>query len=117
MTDQQRREAFCDAWVGGNGAHLSVGPGINICARATAAGPGLALQVTCDVLQSGQLQRVLERRFAQAAAFKGCFIYLDTMGNLVIWHALPTQRQALDETLSRLLSLASLEALDRRAYR
>ncbi|UOP08400.1 transcriptional regulator [Pseudomonas palleroniana] len=115
--NQQRRKAFRDAWVGGPGAHLPVGPGIAIYAMDTAAGPGLALQVNRDVLQPRQLQRALERRFEQAVAFSGCFVYLDARGNLVIWHALPTQRQALDATISRLLSLASLETLDRRAAR
>ncbi|WP_419794571.1 transcriptional regulator [Pseudomonas palleroniana] len=106
-----------DAWVGARAAHLPVGPGIAIYAMDTAAGPRLALQVNRDVLQPRQLQRALERRFEQAVAFSGCFVYLDAGGNLVIWHALPTQRQALDATISRLLSLANLETLDRRAAR
>ena len=110
--NQQRRKAFRDAWVGGPGAHLPVGPGIAIYAMDTAAGPGLALQVNRDVLQPRQLQRALERRFEQAVAYSGCFIYLDAKGNLVIWHALGPNGQPLDDIISRLLSLAKLEALD-----
>ncbi|WP_306491516.1 hypothetical protein [Pseudomonas sp. W4I3] len=73
---------------------------------------GVALQITSMALQSGQLERVLERRFEQALAFDGCYLYLDKPDALVIWHALPTQRQAVLKTLSRMLTLANLQALD-----
>jgi len=59
------------------------------------------------------LQQVLERRFEQALVFEGCFIYLDPQHALVIWHALPATANALDRILSRMLSLATLQALDR----
>ena len=53
-----------------------------------------------------------ERRFDQAVVFDGCYIYLDAQGALVIWHALPAELQAVDQVLSRMLSLADLDALD-----
>ena len=73
---------------------------------------GLMTGIYTAALQVGQLQRVLERRFEHATAFDGCFVFLDAKGSLVIWHALPSCGHSPADTLSRMLSLARLEALD-----
>ena len=107
-----RRQAFLDNLVSGTAAHLSLAPGIKVGALNAGNCPGLALHVAREALQAGQLQRVLERRFEQALAFDGCFIYLDAQNALVIWHALPALHSARDKVLSRMLTLANLQALD-----
>jgi len=106
------RQAFLDSLESGDAALLQLCPGIKLCTLQVGARQGLSLQIAGEALQAGQLQRVLERRFEQAIAFEGCFAYLDGKRALVIWHALPAQRPALEPTLSRMLSLANLEALD-----
>lgn len=111
------RQVFLDSLMGGTAAHLVLGPGISVCALHAGARQGLALQVAREALQGGQLQRVLERRFEQAQRFEDCFCYLDPQGALVIWHPLPSPGTALDQTLSRMLSLANLQALDTHARR
>lgn len=116
MPDDQR-QVFLDSLVSGAAAHLPLAPGITLRAQQAGQQPGLALHVAREALQTGQLQRVLERRFEQAVAFDGCFAYLDAQGALVIWHALPAAHGALDRVLSRLLSLAELTALDVRTRR
>ncbi|MFC6336517.1 transcriptional regulator [Pseudomonas sp. CCM 7891] len=106
---------FQDTLVSGNDAHQVLSQGIQLRRLNAGAQTGLALQIAREVLQPGQLQRVLERRFEQALMFDGCFIYLDTQGALVIWHALPAQpldTDRLDVIIHRLLSLANLEALN-----
>lgn len=108
-----KRQVFLESLVSGAAAHLSLAPGIKVCTLPAGNRPGLALQVAREALQAGQLQRALERRFEQAVAFDGCFIYLDAKGHLVIWHALPATNATLDRILSRMLSLANLQALDR----
>jgi hypothetical protein len=110
MSDQ--RQEFLDALVSGAAAHLSLAPGIKVCALQAGNRPGLALQVAREAVQPGQLQRVLERRFEQALAFDGCFVYLNAQHALVIWHAMPANNAELDRILSRMLSLANLHALD-----
>ncbi|MDY7064312.1 hypothetical protein PsexTeo8_07230 [Pseudomonas extremaustralis] len=112
-----RRQVFLDSLVSGAAAHLALAPGIKVCAQQAGRQSALALHIAREALQTGQLQRVLERRFEQAVAFDGCFAYLDAQGALVIWHALPAAHGALDRILSRLLSLADLSALDARASR
>lgn len=111
MPDDQR-QVLLENLVSGAAAHLSLAPGITVRALHAGQRPGLALHVAREALQTGQLQRVLERRFEQALAFDGCFAYVDANGALVIWHALPAAHGALDRTLSRMISLANLEALD-----
>ena len=111
MPDTQR-QVFLDNLVSGAAAHLALAPGITACALHAGRRSGLALQVAREALKAGQLQRMLERRFEQAVVFDGCFIYLDAQHTLVIWHALSAPRNALDRILSRMLSLANLEALD-----
>lgn len=110
--DERHRQAFFDSLVSGDAAHLSLCLGIALHTRHANARPGLALHISQAALQAGQLQRVLERRFDQAVVFDGCYIYLDAQGALVIWHALPAELQAVDQVLSRMLSLADLDALD-----
>jgi hypothetical protein len=109
------RQVFLDNLVSGAAAHLTLAPGIKACALHAGKRPGLALHIAREALQAGQLRRVLERRFELAVLFDGCFIYLDAQNALVIWHALSASHEALDRTLSRMLSLANLEALDARA--
>lgn len=111
MPDDQR-QVLLDNLVSGTVAHLPLAPGIKVCALHAGNRPGLALQVAREAVQAGQLQRVLERRFEQALAFDGCFVYLDAQDALVIWHALPAKNSELDRILSRMLSLANLQALD-----
>ena len=111
MPDTQR-QVFLDNLVSGAAAHLALAPGITACALHAGKRSGLALQVAREALQAGQLQRVLERRFEQALAFDGCFIYLDAQNTLVIWHALPALHSARDKVLGRMLTLANLQALD-----
>lgn len=112
MPDDQR-QVFLDSLVSGTAAHLSLAPGIKVCTLQAGNRSGLALQVAREAMQAGQLQRALERRFEQALAFDGYFVYLDAQDALVIWHALPATNSALDSVLSRMLSLANLQALDR----
>ena len=111
MPDDQR-QVLLENLVSGAAAHLPLAPGITVCVLHVGQRPGLALHVAREALQTGQLQRVLERRFEQALAFDGCFAYVDANGALVIWHALPAAHGALDRTLGRMISLANLEALD-----
>ena len=112
ILDDHQRQVFLDNLVGGTAAHLTLGPGITVCAQNAGTQPGVALLVAREALQTGQLQQALERRFEQALAFDGCFIYLDAQNALVIWHALPAARNTLDKIFSRMLSLANLGALD-----
>ena len=111
MPDDQR-QVFLSSLVSGTDAHLSLAPGFSACALRAGNRQGLALKIAREAVQAGQLQRVLERRFEQALAFDGCFIYVDDQDALVIWHALPAAHSAVDRVLSRLLSLANLQALD-----
>ena len=115
--DDLNRQAFLDGLVNGDAVHQQLCPGIKLCVLSAGTRQGLGLQIAREALQAGQLQRVLERRFEQAVAFEGCFAYLDAQGALVIWHALPAQPTALEQTLSRMLSLANLDALDGRLIR
>ncbi|UVH49714.1 transcriptional regulator [Pseudomonas sp. CBSPBW29] len=115
--DDQHRQVFLDQLVSGNDAHLPLSPGIILLPIKAGTQRGLALQIAPEALQAGQLQHVLERRFEHAQAFDGCFVYLDAKGALVIWHALPVGGAALNDTVSRILSLARLEALDVRRPR
>lgn len=111
IPDDQRR-AFLDSLVGGAAAHLTLAPGVTARAMQVGSRKGLALHVARETLRPSQLQQALERRFEQAVAFEGCFIYIDAQDALVIWHALPPQRNLLDRTLSRMLSLANVATLD-----
>ena len=115
--DDLNRQAFLDGLVNGEAADLQLCPGIKLCATKAGTRNGLSLHVAREAIKAGQLQRVLQRRFEQAVAFEGYFAYLDALGALVIWHALPAQRTAVGTTLSRMLSLADLEELDRHMLR
>ena len=115
--DDRHRQVFLDNLVSGSAAHLQLAPGITVYALHAGNCPGLALEVAREALQAGQLQQVLERRFEQAAAFEGCFAYLDAQGRLVIWQALPAQPSTVEKALSRMLSLANIDTLNRRAAR
>lgn len=108
------RRVFIERLASGNDAHLMLCPGISLRRLKAGGQVGVALQISREVLRAGQLQQVLERRFEQALAFDGCFIYLDAEGALVIWQALSQSGDTgdINELASRLLSLASLEALD-----
>ena len=106
------RQVPLDKLVSGDVAHHTLCPGISLCRLSAGQKPGLALQIAPEALQAGQVQRVLERRFVHAMVFDGCFVYLDAKGSLVIWHALPSCGHSPADTLSRMLSLARLEALD-----
>lgn len=107
-----RRQVFLDSLMSGTAAQLALSPGITVRGQNAATRPGLALQIVREALQPGQLQRALERRFEQALAFDGCYIYADAKDALVIWHALPATESLLYRALSRMLTLASLQALD-----
>ena len=111
------RQVPLDKLMSGDVAHHTLCPGISLCRLSAGQTPGLALQIAPEALQAGQVQRVLERRFEHASAFDGCFVFLDAKGSLVIWHALPPQRNLLNRLLSRMLSLANLETLDARTRR
>ena len=111
------RQTFLARLESGDAALQALSPGIKLCTVQVGARQGLSLQIAGEALQAGQLQRVLQRRFEQAVAFEGCFAYLDGQRALVIWHALPAQRTEREATLSRMLSLANLEALDGRMTR
>ncbi|MDD0980840.1 transcriptional regulator [Pseudomonas shahriarae] len=105
-------QEFLQNLVSGRVAYHSLHPGIGLCRLNPGSQPGLALQIAPEALQVGQLERVLERRFEHATAFDGCLVFLDAKGSLVIWHALPSCGHSPADTLSRMLSLARLEALD-----
>lgn len=107
-----KRQILLDDLVNGRPAYQQLCAGITLRSCDAGTRKGVALHIENMALQSGQLERVLERRFEQALAFDGCYIYLDKQGALVIWHALPAQAQVLDIILSRMLSLANLHALD-----
>ncbi|MBH3468029.1 transcriptional regulator [Pseudomonas carnis] len=111
------RLVFLHRLGGGSAAHLTLGPGVTASNMQAGTRQGLALHVAREALQASQLQNALERRFEQAVAFDGCFIYIDAQDALVIWHALPPQPNLLDRLLSRMLSLANLETLDARTRR
>jgi len=107
-----RRQVLLDNLVSGNAAYQSLCPGIGLCRLNAGRQAGLALQIAPEALQPGQLDQVLKRRFAHAIGFDGCFVYLDAKGSLVIWHAWSPKGHSADDIVSRLLSLARLEALD-----
>ncbi|MBO0492099.1 transcriptional regulator [Pseudomonas sp. Marseille-Q1929] len=115
--DDRHRQVFLDNLVSGSAAHQQLAPGIKVCALHAGHRRGLALEVSREALQTGQLQQVLERRFEQATMFEGCFVYLDAQGSLVIWQALPAQRDAVEKALSQMLSLANIDSLNRRSTR
>lgn len=115
--DGSPRQVFLDSLVSGNVAYQSLSPGIGLSRLNAGQKPGLALQIAPEALQAGQLERALERRYAHAIVFDGCFVYLDAKGSLVIWHALTPDGHSPDEIISQMLSLAKLEALDRRRAR
>lgn len=118
--DDAHRQVFLDNLLGGHAAQLSLGPGVGLCPLNAGTQLGLALQIQPEALHAGQLERVLERRFEQALAFDGCYVYVDAKGAVVVWHALPAQPaagNALDNIISTLLSLANLQALDVHRYR
>ncbi|WP_460131643.1 transcriptional regulator [Pseudomonas sp. S1_E04] len=117
IPDGHDRPVVLDNLMSGGAAHQTLAPGITVGTLHAGNRPGLALHVARQALQTGQLQRALERRFDQAVAYDGFFIYLDAQGALVIWHALPAPHGTLDKTISRMLSLANLEALDSRSTR
>lgn len=73
---------------------------------------GLALCIKPEAQQTGQLQRLLQRRFEQAVAFDGCFVFVEPDGTLVIWQELTAAGAALGEVSRRLLSLAEFNELD-----
>jgi len=110
--DDHHRQVFLDNLVSGNDARLPLSPGITLLPIKAGSQRGMALQIAPEALQAGQVQHALERRFEHALAFDGCFIYLDAKGALVIWHALPAGGTGLNDTVSRMLSLVRLEALD-----
>ncbi|AUZ44659.1 transcriptional regulator [Pseudomonas orientalis] len=110
--DYLKRQILIDDLVSGRPTHQQLGAGITLRSCDAGARKGVALHIANMALQSGQLERALERRFEQALAFDGYYIYLDKQSALVIWHALPTQRQALDNIISRMMALANLNALD-----
>ncbi|WP_448653036.1 transcriptional regulator [Pseudomonas fluorescens] len=116
MFDYQR-QAFLDNLVSSAAAHLPLALGIKVCTVYAGERRGLALHIAREALQTGQVQRVLERRFEQALVFDGSFVYLDAQDALVIWHPLPEPHGAVDKLLSRMLALADLEALDVRTRR
>lgn len=99
--------------VSGATTHLPLAKGINLRTLKAGAQLGLALQINREALQARQVQRVLERRFEQALAYDGCFVFCDTDDALVLWHSLVPAETPPEKLLSRLLSLAGLEALDR----
>ena len=105
-------QEFLQNLVSGRVAYHSLHPGIGLCRLNPGSQPGLALQIAPEALQAGQLDQVLKRRFAHAIGFDGCFVYLDGKGSLVIWHAWSPKGHSHDDIVSRLLSLARLEALD-----
>lgn len=111
-----KRQVFLDSLVSGVATHQALAPGIKVCALHAGNRAGLALHVAREALQSGQLQRVLERRFEQALLYDGYFVYLDAQDAMVIWHALPP-RNRLETILGRMLSLANLSILDTRSSR
>lgn len=115
--DDRHRQVFLDNLVSGSAAHLQLATGIKVGALHAGSRPGLALEIAREALRTGQLQQVLERRFEQAAAFGGCFVYLDAQGSLVIWQALPAQRSTVENALSRMLSLANIDTLNRHSTR
>ncbi|MDN5482052.1 MAG: transcriptional regulator [Pseudomonas sp.] len=116
-TPADERQVFLDSLVGGTAPPPKRGPGVTHTTKQTRTPKGAALHVAREALQASQLQNALERRFEQAVAFDGCFIYIDAQDALVIWHALPPQPNLLDRLLSRMLSLANLETLDARTRR
>ena len=111
--DLEHRRALLEDLVSGTAAHQPLYPGIELRRLQAGSQVGLALHINRRALQSGQLQRVLERRFEQALAYDGCYAFLDAEGALVIWHAVAPESNALDRILDQLLSLAKLDVLDR----
>ncbi|MFO2462327.1 transcriptional regulator [Pseudomonas sp. 15FMM2] len=98
----------------GNAPRWTLSDGVTLTRAPIGAKDGLALQIARHALATGQLRRVLERRFIHAPAFKDLFIYMDTAHTLVIWQGLPAQQDAiaLNARISAALSLADLERLD-----
>ncbi|MBF6026142.1 transcriptional regulator [Pseudomonas sp. P115] len=99
--------------VSGVTTHLPLAKGIELRTLNAGAQLGLALQIKREALQARQVQRVLERRFEQALAYDGCYVFCNGDDALVLWHSLEPADGSLVKVQSRLLSLAGLEALDR----
>lgn len=92
---------------------LPLAKGINLRTLKAGAQLGLALQINLEALQARQVHCVLERRFEQALTYDGCFVFSNSDDGLVLWHSLVPADTPPEKLLSRLLSLAGLEALDR----
>ncbi|MCF5721598.1 transcriptional regulator [Pseudomonas syringae] len=105
--------ATLDDLVSGTATHLALAKGVELRTQKAGGQLGLTLQINREALQAKQLQRVLERRFEQALTYDGCFVFSTLDDALVLWHRLEGSDRVVDKVLSRLLSLAGLESLDR----
>lgn len=105
--------AKLDDLMSGAATHLPLIKGVGLRTQTAGGQLGLALQINREALQAKQVQRVLERRFEHALAYDGCFVFSTLDDALVLWHRLEGGDRVADKILSRLLSLAGLESLDR----
>lgn len=109
------RQAFQKNIIAGIATYWEIAPGIEFCLRREPHSLGLALQIQSQALAINQVQRALERRFAQPSDYAQLFLFLDPQRALVVWQALPESpicSQMLDEIQSRQLALLGLEDLD-----
>lgn len=109
------RQAFQKNIIAGIATYWEIAPGIEFCLRREPHSVGLALQIQSHVIGVNQVQRALERRFADSSDYAQLFLFLDPQSALVVWQALPESSispQLLDEIQSRQLSLLGLEDLD-----
>ncbi|TFY86935.1 transcriptional regulator [Pseudomonas kairouanensis] len=95
--------------VSGATTHLPLSKGIVLRMLNAGAQRGLALQINREALQARQVQRALERRFEQALAYDGCFVFSTADDALVLWHNIDPAGTAPEGVLDRLLSLAGLD--------
>lgn len=99
--------------VGGATTHLPLSKGIDLRTLKAGTQLGLALQISREALQARQTQQVLERRFEQPLMYERCFVFSNHEDALVLWHSVEAVGMPPEQILSRLLSLAGLDALDR----
>ena len=102
-----------DDLVSGAATHLPLSKGIELRTLAAGTQLGLALQINREVLQAKQVEHVLERLFEQALAYDGCYVFSTAEDALVLWHSVAPADIPLETILSRLLSLAGLDTLER----
>lgn len=101
MLETSEKAAFLRQAVAGREATWAIGPGMAFASYQEPSQWGIALRIERRALDAARLQEALQRRFAQADRFAGFFLFCDTQGDLVAWHALACGAAADAERIQR----------------